>query len=109
MKPRGLQKTILTLASVAFAGLLAAAQPAQSQDISANAGASTQVGQTSTDSKNPLVVRIDPARVLDSSGQSVGKIENIVLSQSGCADAVIITGDRGRLIPVPWQIVKVGG
>jgi len=109
MKPLGLHKAIFVSASIALASSLAAQQPTQIPAVPPPASIPVQPAQVSAESKNPLVVRIDPARVLDSSGQSVGKIENIVLSPSGCADAVVITGERGRLIPVPWQVVKVGG
>ena len=99
---------MLISASIGLAGSIAA-QTSQIPPVPATRGTQTQSTQVSTEAKNPLVVRIDPARVLDASGQSVGKVENLVLSPSGCADAVIITGERGRLIPVPWQVVKVGG
>jgi hypothetical protein len=108
MKPRGLHKAIIISASIALAGSLQA-QPSPPPAVPASAATPTPSPQVSTESKNALVVRIDPAKVLDSSGQSVGKVENIVLSPSGCADAVVITGERGKLIPVPWQVVKVGG
>lgn len=102
--------TYCIFASVGLVGILNAAQPTQSQpSVVDNTGRAPNRIQVSTETKNPLVVRIDPARVLDSSGLPVGKVENIVLNSSGCADAAIITGDRGRMIPIPWQAVKLSG
>src|SRR4051812_20123793 len=102
--------SILILASIGLAGAISAAQPNQAQPSAPDTtGRATDRAQASTEAKNPLVVRIDPARVLDSSGQPVGKVENLVLNPSGCAEAAIITGERGRMIPVPWQAVKVSG
>ena len=113
MNARGFFKAALVFGSIGLSGIAGLAQPIPAPPPAAappvSTTISTQPVRSTVDSKDPLVVRIDPARVLDSSGQSLGKIENIVLSPSGCADAVVITGERGRLIPVPWQMVKISG
>jgi hypothetical protein len=108
MKP--FEFSVFTLASLGLVSVLHAAQPSPSQPYNPEStGRAPDRVQVSTESKNPLVVRIDPARVLDSSGQPIGKVENIVLNPSGCAEAAVITGERGRMIPVPWQVVKLSG
>jgi hypothetical protein len=102
--------SICILTIIGLASAVSSAQPVQTQPSSPDSRSRpADRGQVSSEAKNPLVVRIDPARVLDSSGQAIGKVENIVLNPSGCAEAAIITGDRGRMIPVPWQVVKVSG
>jgi len=56
-----------------------------------------------------LILKIDTARLVDTSGQLVGKVEYIVLNPTGCAEAAIVAGERGKLIPVPWEVVRFGG
>src|SRR4051812_26166165 len=102
MNARRFYTTAFISGSIGLASFVSFAQPAPISPApatapvpSASTTISTQGRQASAESKDPLIIRIDPARVLDSSGQSVGKIESIVLSPSGCADAVVITGERG--------------
>jgi hypothetical protein len=59
--------------------------------------------------RNSIILKIDSARLVDNSGQLVGKMENIVLNPLGCAEAAIVAGERGKLIPVPWELVRFGG
>src|SRR3954453_18404601 len=116
-------KTIVISASMGLVASLAIAQPTPGQPqapappqapvppqpAAVAPQAASAPEQPSNDTKHPIVVRIDPARVLDSAGQPAGKIENLVLNPAGCTDAAIVTSDRGRLIPVPWQMVRPAG
>jgi len=110
-------KTIVISASIGLVASLAVAQPTPTQPqapvppqpAAVAPQAASAPEQPSNDTKHPIVVRIDPARVLDSAGQPAGKIENLVLNPAGCTDAAIVTSDRGRLIPVPWQMVRPAG
>jgi len=45
-------------------------------------------------------------RVLTVQGQELGTIKRVILSDNGCIRYVIISS-RGRLIPIPWSVVKV--
>ncbi|MCI0748120.1 MAG: hypothetical protein L0Y58_22165 [Verrucomicrobia subdivision 3 bacterium] len=46
---------------------------------------------------------------MDIAGQPVGRVENIVLSPVGCAEAAILTSTSGRLVPIPWSLMRVSG
>src|SRR5687768_17416937 len=62
-----------------------------------------------SDASSSVMVKVDGSRVIDAAGQPLGRIENIVLSPVGCAEAAILTAANGRLIPIPWQLVRVSG
>jgi hypothetical protein len=66
-------------------------------------------GRLTTDASSSTLIRVDGARVIDVAGQPVGRIENIVLSPVGCAEAAILTASNGRLVPIPWTLVRVSG
>lgn len=68
-----------------------------------------QVRPTVPDKNISVILKIDSARLVDSSGQLVGKMENIVINPLGCTEAAIVAGERGKLIPVPWELVRFGG
>jgi sporulation protein YlmC with PRC-barrel domain len=48
--------------------------------------------------------------VKNSQGVTLGKVQNVVLSDQGCVEYIVLSGDfsegRGRYYPVPWTIVK---
>jgi hypothetical protein len=54
-----------------------------------------------------IVLKVDGTRVVDMAGQPIGRIENIVMSPVGCTEAAILTSANGRLIPIPWSLVRV--
>ncbi len=50
--------------------------------------------------------------IRDENGKTVGKIENIVLDNSGCIKFALLSGgfkgaQRGKYYPVPWNMVRV--
>jgi hypothetical protein len=88
--------TLLLLVSVILAAFLAVEANAQSSPVSAKqAGGSVVIGKT----------------VRNAQGAVLGKVENIVLSEQGCAEYLILSGKfsgaRGRYYPVPWSVVRV--
>lgn len=48
--------------------------------------------------------------VKNSQGVTLGKVQNVVLSDRGCVEYIVLSGDfseaRGRYYPVPWSIVR---
>ena len=53
--------------------------------------------------------KIIGAQVKTSSGESVGRIEDVVLNPtSGRIDFAVISAE-GKLVPVPWQLLSVSG
>src|SRR5215207_4773736 len=62
-----------------------------------------------SDASSSVMVKVDGSRVIDAAGQPLGRIENIVLSPVGCAEAAILTAANGRLVPIPWPLVRVSG
>lgn len=96
------RKTILC-AALAF---VASALSAQDQQFTPAVGATTTL---TSDATSSIMVKVDGSRVIDASGQPLGRIENIVLSPVGCAEAAILTATSGRLIPIPWTLVRVSG
>src|SRR5687768_14884266 len=62
-----------------------------------------------SDASSSVMVKVDGSRVIDAAGQPLGRIENIVLSPVGCAEAAILTAANGRLVPIPWTLVRVSG
>ena len=91
-----------------------AASAAFAQDQEPFTPATPAAGVTTTarltpDAATSVMVKVDGSRVIDAAGQPLGRIENIVLSPVGCAEAAILTGANGRLVPIPWQLVRVSG
>jgi hypothetical protein len=72
-------------------------------------GVTTTTATPTADTSGSVVVRVDGSRVIDLAGQPVGRIENIVMSPVGCAEAAILASANGRLIPIPWTLVRVSG
>jgi len=97
---------------LALAGSAAIAQqdvqPAQRQAVQPQLTPGA-AGRLTTDATTSTMMRVDGSRVVDVSGQPLGRIENIVLSPVGCAEAAILTAPNGRLVPIPWALVRVSG
>ena len=89
--------TLLLMVSVILGAFLTVEAIAQSSRVSAakQAGSSIVIGKT----------------VRNAQGVVLGKVENIVLSEQGCAEYLILSGKfsgaRGRYYPVPWTVVRV--
>ena len=88
--------TLLLMVSVILGAFLTVEAIAQSSRVSAKqAGGSIVIGKT----------------VRNAQGVVLGKVENIVLSEQGCAEYLILSGKfsgaRGRHYPVPWTVVRV--
>src|SRR5687768_7424645 len=66
-------------------------------------------GRLTADATSATIIKVDGARVVDVAGQPIGRIDNIVLSPVGCAEAAILTAANGRLVPIPWTLVRVSG
>ena len=98
----------LCASSLALALTAAAQQPQFTPVVPATPSTTARVGLTA-DATSPVIVKVDGSRVIDAGGTPLGRIENIVLSPVGCAEAAILTGTSGRLIPVPWSLVRVSG
>ena len=97
-------KTALCATAAAFAALATSAQEAApATPVQGSATVST------TTTTSPIMVRLgsEAARVVDITGQSVGRVENLVLSPVGCTEAAIVATPNGRLMPVPWTAVRV--
>ena len=60
-----------------------------------------------TASGQAVVLDLGGWQVTDSANQKVGKIEHMVVSPSGCIDAVVLNMEGNRLVPLPWQVVTV--
>lgn len=97
---------------VCASALAASAAFAQDQEpftpATPAAGATTTARLTS-DASSSVMVKVDGSRVIDIAGQPLGRIENIVLSPVGCAEAAILAAANGRLVPIPWTLVRVSG
>ncbi len=88
--------TLLFLVSVILGAFLTVEAIAKSSRVSAKqVGSSGVIGKT----------------VRNAQGVVLGKVENIVLSERGCAEYLILSGKfsgaRGRHYPVPWTVVRV--
>lgn len=88
--------TLLLLVSVILGAFLTVEAIAQRSRLSAKqAGGSIVIGKT----------------VRNAQGVVLGKVENIVLSEQGCAEYLILSGKfsgaRGRYYPVPWTVVRM--
>jgi sporulation protein YlmC with PRC-barrel domain len=88
--------TLLLLISVILGAFLTVEATAQRSRVSAKqAGGSIVIGKT----------------VRNAQGVVLGKVANIVLSEQGCAEYVILSGKfsgaRGRYYPVPWTVVQM--
>ena len=87
---------LLLVVSVILGAFLTVEAIAQSSRVSAKqAGGSIVIGKT----------------VRNAQGVVLGKVENIVLSEQGCAEYLILSGKfsgaRGRYYPIPWTVVRV--
>ena len=88
--------TPLLLVFVILGAFLTVEAIAQRSRVSAKqAGGSIVIGKT----------------VRNAQGVVLGKVANIVLSEQGCAEYLILSGKfpgaRGRYYPVPWTVVRV--
>jgi hypothetical protein len=84
----------------------ATASFAQAQFTPAAPGTRSITTATTT-TTTPIVVRLaEGARVMDIAGAPVGRIENIVMSPVGCAEAALVASTTGRIVPVPWTLVR---
>src|SRR5688572_23692614 len=92
-------KTALCATAAAFAALATGAQEA----VPATPVQGSATVATTTTTTSPIMVRLgsESARVVDVTGQSVGRVENLVLSPVGCTEAAIVATPNGRLMPVP--------
>jgi len=70
-------------------------------------GTATITTATRNDVAGSVILKVDGSRVVDMTGQPIGRIDNIVLSPVGCTEAAILTAANGRLIPIPWSLVRV--
>jgi hypothetical protein len=109
---KGIYMNNIYLKGIFCASALAmAASTAVAQDQPEPFAPATAVttGRLTTDATSSVMVKVDGSRVIDVTGQPLGRIENIVLSPVGCAEAAILTAANGRLIPIPWTLVRVSG
>lgn len=97
---KGILSALAMAASAAFA---------QDQEPFAPAAGATTTARLTPDASTSVMVKVDGSRVIDVTGQPLGRIENIVLSPVGCAEAAILAAPNGRLIPIPWTLVRVSG
>jgi hypothetical protein len=77
--------------------------------VTTTPGSATITTASRSDLSGSVTLKVDGSRVIDVTGQPLGRIENIVLSPVGCAEAAILTAANGRLIPIPWTLVRVSG
>jgi len=59
-----------------------------------------------TTTATPTVLRLGQLQARDISGQSIGTIEDVVVSPQGCLDMAVLSMGGTRLVPVPWQVVR---
>src|SRR5687767_8424083 len=97
--------------------------PSSQTGTSTQPGISSQPGQPSSSTLSPTgkgagyagqqqhfrSTKIVGAQVKSSSGEDVGRIEDVVLNpSSGRIDFAIISSES-KLVPVPWQLLSVSG
>src|SRR5215204_2616848 len=92
-----------------LAGIAAVSVAGAQERPSAGATITNMSPPASTNIARPVVAKVASSPAVDLAGQSLGHIEDIVLSPTGCAQAVILTSSDGRLIPVPWTFVRAIG
>jgi hypothetical protein len=97
---KGIVSALAMAASAAFA---------QDQEPFTPATPAAGAPRLTPDASSSVMVKVDGSRVIDTVGQPIGRIENIVLSPVGCAEAAILAAPNGRLIPIPWTLVRVSG
>jgi hypothetical protein len=103
------------LCASALAASATFAQDQQPPPFSPVTGVTTTPGTATittagrSDLSSSILLKVDGSRVIDATGQPLGRIENVVLSPVGCAEAAVLTAANGRLIPVPWSLVRVSG
>ena len=106
-----MKKTDL-LMTLGISGIAAVVVAASAQDHGSSPPIATVAetrSATLTNVSRPVVAKLANSPVVDLAGQSLGHIEDIVLSPTGCAEAVVLTTSEGRLIPVPWTFVRATG
>jgi hypothetical protein len=103
------RSNVKTMLCASVLALGSSAAIAQDQAQPQFTPAATATGRITSDGSSSTLIRVDGARVIDVAGQPLGRIENIVLSPVGCAEAAIVTAANGRLVPVPWTLVRVSG
>jgi hypothetical protein len=103
------------LCASALAASATFAQDQQPPPFSPVTGVTTTPGTATittagrSDLSSSVLLKVDGSRVIDATGQPLGRIENVVLSPVGCAEAAILTAANGRLVPIPWTLVRVSG
>jgi PRC-barrel domain len=97
--------TMLCASALALASSAVIAQ--QQPQFTPAAPAAT--GRLTADASSSTLLKVDGSRVIDITGQPLGRIDNVVLSPVGCVEAAILTAANGRLVPIPWTMVRVSG
>ena len=68
-------------------------------------GSATTAERVST----PVVAKLEKSPAVDLSGNSIGQIEEIILSPTGSAQAAILIAPDKRLVPIPWTFLRATG
>jgi hypothetical protein len=99
--------TILCACGVAITASLASAQ--QEPRGSATSSISSAAAGTAERVSTPVVAKLEKSSAVDLSGNSIGQIEEIVLSPTGSAQAAILIALDKRLVPIPWTFLRATG
>jgi hypothetical protein len=102
-------KTLRFTTALLLSGIAALVPGAVAQERPGGATVTNTSLPASTNISRPVVAKVGSSPAVDLAGLSLGHIEDIVLSPTGCAQAVILTTSDGRLIPVPWTFVRATG
>ena len=99
--------SILCACGIAATASLASAQ--QQPSGSATSSISTATAGTAERVSTPVIAKLEKSPAVDLSGNSIGQIEEIVLSPTGSAQAAILIAPDKRLVPIPWTFLRATG
>jgi hypothetical protein len=92
-----MKKTQISLALMAC-GLISAS----AADLPGSTSTTKQAGAAAQNA----VLNVSGQTIMDSAGQQVGKLQQVILNSSGCIDMAAISLEQGKVVAVPWQLVS---
>lgn len=107
-------KKMKVIAIFLFFGILAGASPSSAANQAGNLLNQFLTGQEGIQQAYSALQQLINQTVVDSQGQNVGQVKNIVIGQSGAIDYLIVSqgyqlgtgGGGGTLVPIPWNVAN---